>query len=369
MKKTVSLFAALMLSAVLVSGCGVSENNNSAENSTDNSKSSVEVVDCSGRNVEVPADIDKIVCTSPSAVAFLVAMGEEENIVGAHGSTLGHSWAPVFYDGFREEAGKVTLFGKNPNAEELIKADVDLVILKDADYAEELRKSGINAVCFKYNNKDELFYAVDMLGTIFGDAAKKYADKWEKHLDDTVAEIAEDISKVPADKKCNVYYADATGAEATNETLYNTQGKGSFVEYWINTIGASLVTSEYEGLETIEQETALSLNPDTIFTCGWLEYQYKDLFMSDPLWQDVPAVKNDRVFLMPTSLASYDRFTVELPLMLDYSANLLYPEYHKFGGTEEMREFYKEYYNKEFTDEQLENMYKGLNPDGTKMGE
>ena len=61
--------------------------------------------------------------------------------------------------------------------------------------------------------------------------------------------------------------------------------------------------------------------------------------MDDPLWQDIPAVKNDRVFLMPTSFVSYDRFSVELPLMLDYTANVMYPDEHTFGGIDELREF------------------------------
>ncbi len=263
----------------------------------------------------------------------------------------------------------MALYGKNPNPEELIVADVDLVILKDANYAEELRNSGINAVCFKYRNKDELYAAVDMLGEIFGDDAKAYAAKWEAKLDSTIDNIAADLASIPETEKKNVYYVDATGAEATSESLYLTAGGGSFVEYWINSSGANLVTSPYEDIEQIDQETALSLNPDTIFICGWLEYTAKNVLMSDLLWQDVPAVKNDRVFLMPTSFVSYDRFAVELPLMLDYTANLLYPELHEFGGIDEMREFYQNYYGQSFSDDQLNNMLLGLNPDGTQMGE
>lgn len=357
-------FAALVLIPFLI--CGLLAGCGGSAETTDTTRT---IIDCSGAEVEIPKNIERVVCTNAAAVPFLVGMGVEEKIVGAHGSTLGHSWAPIFYEGFSEDAGKVALFGKNPNAEALISADVDLVILKDASYAEELRKSGIPAVCFKYTNKDELYAAVNMLGEIFGDAAKAYAVKWEEKLDSTIETIAKELENLPESERCNVYYVDATGAEATNENLFLTAGGGSFVEYWINTSGANLVTSAYVGLEQIDQEEGLSLNPDTVFICGWLEYAAKDLMMNDPLWQDVPAVKNGRVFLMPTSLASYDRFSLELPLMLSYTANMLYPEYHEFGGIDELREFYKEYYGRDFSDEQLTNMLKGLNPDGTRMGE
>lgn len=362
MKKIASLIMALALICGSLVGCGTGSSE-SAENSNR------VITDCAGVEVEIPKNVNRVVCTSASAVPFLLGMGVEDTIVGAHGSTLGQSWASVFYEGFKEEAGKVALFGKNPNAEELIAADVDLVILKDASYAEELRKQGIPALCFKYTNKEELYAAVDMLGEVFGDDAKAYAAKWEDKLDSTIQTIADELKDLPEDKKCNVYYVDATGAEASNENLFLTAGGGSFVEYWINASGANLVTSKYQDLEQIDQEEGLSLNPDTIFICGWLEYEAKDIMMNDPLWQDVPAVKNDRVFLMPTSIASYDRFSVELPLMLSYTANQMYPEYHEFDGINELREFNKEFYGREFSDEQLENMLKGLNPDGTRMGE
>ena len=363
MRRISSLIVALALICGLLIGCGSDSVEISDKNSTRT------ITDCAGVEVEIPENVGKVVCTSASAVPFLLGMGVEDKIVGAHGSTLGHSWAAVFYDGFNEDAGKVSLFGKNPNAEELIAAEVDLVILKDASYAEELRKQGIPAVCFKYTNKDELYVAVNMLGEIFGEDAAAYAVKWEAKLDATIETISDELKDIPESERCNVYYVDATGAEASNENLFLTAGGGSFVEYWINASGANLVTSRYQDIEQIDQEEGLSLNPDTIFICGWLEYEAKDIMMSDPLWQDIPAVKDDRVFLMPTSVASYDRFSVELPLMLSYTANKLYPDHHEFGGIEELREFYKDYYGRDFSDKQLENMLKGLNPDGTRMGE
>lgn len=355
MKKQVSFLLAFVMLFGLLTGCASNE-----------MASTHVVVDCSGAEVEVPYEINRIVVTSPSAVSFLTAMNLQDKLVGTHGSILNHSWAYVFYEGFDGMA----LFGKKPNAEELINANVDLVIIKDAAYAEELRKSGITALCFNYTNKEELYAALDMLGDVFGDSAKAYISKWKDKLDSTLKGIADDLSTLSDVERCNIYYVDATGAEATNESLYLTSGGGSFVEFWVNGSGANLVTSPFEGIEQIDQETALMLNPDTIFICGWLEYTAKDVLMADPLWQDVPAVKENRVFLMPTSFVSYDRFAVELPLMLDYTANLLYPAQHVFGGIDALREFYIDYYGgRTFSDEQLENMLKGLNPDGTQMGE
>ncbi len=350
--KRVLLILSFVFMLGLLSGCGTSEKANTKI-----------ITDCSGTQVEIPSNPSKVVVTSPSAVSFMNAMGLDDKIIGTHGSILNHSWVYVFDESFKD----VALFGKNPNAEELIAADADLVILKDAEYAEELRKSGINAVCFKYSNKEELYTAIEMLGDIFGDEAKEYATKWEEKLDSTIDSISNDLSDIPESERHNVYYIDATGEAATKETLYMTSGGGSFVEFWVQSSGGNLVTSPYDDIEEIDQETALTLNPDTIFICGWLEYTAKDVLMEDASWDEVPAVKDERVFLMPTSFVSYDRFAVELPLMLDYTANILYPDKHSFNGIDDLRTFYKDYYNQSLSDEQLDNMLKGLNPDGTRM--
>lgn len=283
MKKFAGLFLAVILMMGALAGFSYAETTGTRT-----------IVDCSGAQVEIPIEINRVVATSPAAVAFMTAMGVEDRLVGTHGSILNQSWVYIFSDHFDGMA----LFGKKPNAEELIATGVDLVIIKDAAYAEELRKTGITAVCFQYTNKDELYFAIEMLGQIFGDDAQAYAAAWEEKLDTTISGIAEDLSALPEAERCNVYYVDSTGAEVD---LYLTAGGGSFVEYWLNSSGANLITSPYEGLEQIDQETALTLNPDTIFICGWLEYSAKDALLSDPLWQEVPAVKNDRVYLMPTS--------------------------------------------------------------------
>ncbi len=349
MKKTVILLLVISLVIGVLFGFASSEE-----------KGTHAITDCSGAQVEIPYEINRVVVTSPAAVAFMTAMGVEDKIVGTHGSVLNHFWIYVFSDHFEG----LQLFGKKPNAEELLATDVDLVIIKDAAYAADLRKQGITAVSFQYTNKDELFFAIDMLGEIFGDNAKAYAAAWKEKLDTTIATIESDLAGVPETERHSVYYVDSTGAEVD---LYLTAGGGSFVEYWVKSSGGDLITSSYEGLEQIDQETAITLNPDAILICGWLEYSARDALMSDPLWQETPAVKNGQVFLMPTSCVSYDRFAVELPLMFDYTANLLYPDLHLFGGIDQLREFYQQFYSRTFTDEQLEYMLQGLNPDGTKM--
>ena len=96
MKRLFSTLAVITMTFGLLTGCGASNtaNNESApadtkssETTTVNEASSNEadtetdtaatkkIIDCSGTEVEIPTNIDKVVVTNPSAVAFMNAMG------------------------------------------------------------------------------------------------------------------------------------------------------------------------------------------------------------------------------------------------------------------------------------------------------
>lgn len=344
------LFAVLCLSCVLgLTACGKASEDEM-----------ITITDCSGAEVTIPKNIERVIAVHPSCVEFMTAMGQADKIIGTHGSVLGQSWAYLFYDGFND----MTLYGYKPTAEEIYAADVDLVIVKNAAYAETLRDDGIPAIYFGYNNIDELYFAVDMLGDIFGKEAKSFGDKWKAYTDDTIKKIQKEVSGLSEADKRNIYYINAS---VNPGDLYTTYGGNSFVEYWLNTIGANCVTSPYPDIEELDKEVVLSLKPDTVFISGYAEYTRLDEITSDALWSDVEAVKNGEIYLMPTSLVSFERFAVELPMLLNYSANKIYPDLHSFDALSEMKAFYKDFYGVEFTDEQVNNMILGLNVDGSRM--
>ena len=318
------------------------------------------VVDCSGASVEIKNDIQRVIAPNQPFCSFMIAMGQGDKLIGSHGSVIGHTWAPYF----KEDILSIEMYGYKPEAELLYAANADLIVVKNSAYAEALRNEGLPAIYFGYNNLDELMFAVDLMGEIFGDEAKEWGKCWKAELQGTIDTINQDLSSLSESDKKNVYYING----AVNPgNLYTTFGGNSFTEYWINTIGANLVTSPYKDIEEIDQEVAISLNPDTIFISGYAEYTRYDELMADPLWSDVVAVKNSSVYLMPTSLVSFDRFAVELPLLLDYSTNVLYPELHSFNGIDDFRKFFVDFYGVSFSDANLNNMLLGLNPDGTRM--
>ena len=75
MKKLCILFLFVTLMLGILAGCANNEKTTTKK-----------IVDCSGTEVEIPTKIEKMVVTSPSAVAFMSAMNLEDKLVGTHGS-------------------------------------------------------------------------------------------------------------------------------------------------------------------------------------------------------------------------------------------------------------------------------------------
>lgn len=317
------------------------------------------VTDCSGAQVSLSKNISNVICIDQSFCAFMTGMGLSDKLVGVHGSVIYHAWSPEFNSIY----SKMKKYGYRPSSEAIYEANADLVVLNDAKYAEELRALGIPAIYFGYTNYEELCSAVDLIGEIFGESAAEYIDNWKNELFSTIESVTKAVKNIPENEKANVYYINGS----TDGGLYNTFGKDSFVEFWLETIGARLITSNYSNVADFNAEELLLLNPDTIIISGYIEHTYKDQILQDPLWSNIAAVNNNRIFTMPTSFTSYERFAVELPLMIGYSANKLYPNLYTFGGIAKVRSFYQEFYGKDFSDVQYEYMLQGLGPNGERM--
>lgn len=317
------------------------------------------VTDSSGAEVTLSKDISRVICINQSFCGFMTGMGLSDKIVGVHGSVIYHAWSPAFDSVY----SNVKKYGYHPSAEAIYEANADLVVLNDSKYAEELRDIGIPAIYFGYTNFEELCTAVDLIGEIFGEDAIEYVLRWKEELFSTIDDVEKSVANIPENEKARVYYINGS----TDGGLYNTFGKDSFVEFWIETIGAQLVTSEYNNIADFSAEELLLLDPDTIIISGYIEHKYKEQILQDPLWENIAAVKNNRIFTMPTSFTSYERFAVELPLLISYSANKLYPDLHEFGGVDKLRSFYNEFYGKDFSDVQYEYMLQGLGPNGERM--
>ena len=352
MKKCINLLLILsmILSMLFISSCGKNETQRRT------------IIDMSGNSVELPEKIDRVICTSQNALEFMVAMGLEDKIIGVHKSIFNHTWSAEYITNLDEKKG----FGYSPTAEAVYEVEADLVIVKDSATAEELRNSGITAITFCYGNKEEMYTAVRMLGEIFGEDTSEYAEKWIGCYEETCTYINEKVALIDEDERVKVYFIDASGALDENG-LTTTVGEDHIVAEWFDTIGVDLVTKDYTGISSINEEEILEINPETIVIGGWCENTRREQLLQDAKWSDVSAVKNERIYITPVGFVSFERYAVEAPILLMYSASIMYPDLFEYDVVPEFQMFFEEYFDIKLSEEKIEYMLQGYSPDGTRM--
>ena len=84
---------------------------------------------------------------------------------------------------------------------------------------------------------------------------------------------------------------------------------------------------------------------------------------SDPSWQSISAVKNNRIYANPTGTFPWDRYSAEEALQILWAAQLFHPE--RFSDVDmvtKTQDFYQKYYNYNLSKENAQQILKGLPP-------
>lgn len=352
MKKMFSklLVVFCLLSCVVLSGCST------------NNEPTRTIVDSAGVSVDIPNDVNRVICTSQNATEFMIAMGQRDKLIGVHKSLRAHTWTPEYID----DMDSLLMLGYSPAPEAVYENEADLVIVKNASTAEELRNAGISAITFTYGNSEEMIQSVRMLGEIFGVDAAEVAEKWISNYLNVKKSILTTVSSLPDEDRKSVYFIDASGALDAGG-LTSTVGGDHIVAEWFDTIGANLVTDDFENITSITEELILQIDPEVIVIGGWCENARKEQLLSDEKWKNVSAVRSNEIYLVPVGYVSFERYAVEAPLLLRYSASQLYPELFTYDAYSDFQRFFKDYYGADISHEQIGYMLNGLSPDGTRM--
>ena len=344
MKKFICVLL-VVLQILFISACAVQK-----------SDEPVMLTDMDGIEIVLPESIKKIICRSGNGTSFLVGMGLGDSLAGTADYVVTNPWAELFLPGISE----MPTFGWSPSAEELYAVGADLVMLADGEVASSLRDVGINAICYKQYNEEELLGSVRLLGELFGDDAKAYGNKWLDYYQNTVDYLSDALSSIDGERP-KVYYIYGQ----SNKGPGRTSGGGSIEELWIEQAGGIFTTSDLpnDG-PTINEEEAISRNPDVILIGGIYNSVLTETLLSSPEWSEVSAVKCGKIFSIPIGFIPWDFYGVEYPLLLLWAAQQMYPDIIDIDMHSKTKEFYDEFYDITLSDEQITYMLAGLSPDG-----
>ena len=327
-----------------------------------------EVVDHAGNHVQVPNEIHRVVIDQIPILSTYMAYfeGSAPNIVGYCGSfkdtiseTVLKNIAPELM-----ESSETVYAQSDLNIEEIMKLQPDVILYNanNKERAKVLESSGIPAVAFATVGSDSPADPLErykqwlsLLEDVFGEDGKM--DAFFEKGDSIVADVEGRIAKIPEDER-----PTAMILYKVNDGVPQVAGKGIFGDYWLQHLGVKNVAEEAQGFAQVSFEQIYDWDPEVMFVNGpgLFKVTETDILENKIEGADlstIQAVKDGRVY--DTTLGMWNWFTPnpDAPLVLAWLACNAYPEqFADYPLEDTIRDYYKECYGYEVTDEELEEM-------------
>ncbi len=361
MKKGFGCLLALAL-ALNLTACGGGESGQSSPTPAQTAGSGQDqetrvVVDVWNREVEIPREVDSILCLGSMGPRFAAYLDVVDRMVGAEDSdiekeSVRYDYSPVYHDRLKElpSVGPGGGSGENNGyAEQIIQVQPDVILAGfNEDAAEELqRQTGIPVVSVRYRTQgfiDEGFYrAMRVFAEVVG--AQERCEEVLSYIDACKADLDGRTREIPDGEKLRAY----TGAVTFN-------GRHGFAFTYVNfpaftAVHANNVADEFlerqtgeatsaaaqtgtayignDGFE-VDLEQIIAWDPDIIFLDPGNMDLVNDEYASNPgFFDSLRAVREGQVYTMPATNAAGPNVTYLL-INAYYAGITLYPE--QFSG-------------------------------------
>ena len=323
-KKLFSILLVLAFALLAVTACGASEepaqvpaeSESAAEEGSVPSEASIDeeeiasetvtVTDMLGREVEIPADVTRVVAIGPGALRLYVYAGNLDYVVGVENMETGEvSGKPYMLA--NPDLAALPIIGQGgpnnaPDPEKLLTVEPQVIFstyASEASVADELQaKTGIPVVVLSYGSAgittifgDKVTDSLALIGQISGEVDKAQAAV------DFIVQAQEDLdarTKDIADEDKPVVYLGGLGFRGAHG-IESTQGGYALLDV----IHANNVVDEtgQSGSVMIDKEQLLEWDPDFIFIdYGGYSLVAEDYEKTPALYEALSAVQNGNVY-------------------------------------------------------------------------
>jgi len=337
------LVLSLVFSLLFSGGCSKPKSEGPQSNAD-----TITITDCVGRQVKIPAQINRIACLCPESGYALAMFGKGDKIVAVVGGIQRDLILTDMYPQIKDlpvpkSSGAI-------NIEELVKTKPDVVFVKSDTSSneaevEKLNKSKIPFLVVDFYSMKEQQNAIAMIGKAIGAADK--AAEYNQYYQRCIDRVQKKVASIPQQEKVKVYHS-------INEAT-RTDIQKSLSGDWTKAAGAYNVAAN-ENLKSMEGKYFASLeqillwDPDVILAN---ELGVANYIINNKQWAPLKAVKNHKVLQMPNGLSRWGHpSSPETPLAVLWLAKTIYPD--KFADLDmvaETKAFYKEFFGFELSDE------------------
>ncbi len=308
-------------------------------------------IDDAGRNVSLPDKVTRVYAAGPPASVLVFALAPDTMVGWTRAFRPDEiAWVPEQYAKL-PELGRLTGRGNTANVEVVLKARPDLIVdmgstsATFASLADRVQQqTGIPYILLD-GRLATTPQQIEKLAQALGTEArgKELSDYARKLIDGLQSKIA----TIPADKRPEVYYA--RGPQGLTTGL-----RGSINVEMIEFLGArNVAATQTGGLVNVGLESVVLWDPPVIVTND--PNFYRDVWTL-PVWTSVSAVRKKRVYLsphLPFGWFDYPPGANRL-IGLVWLAEILYPGEFRHDLRKEVAAFYRLFYRREPTAQQIE---------------
>ena len=266
------------------------------------------VFDDTGTAVTITEEPQRIISTAPSNTEILFSLGLENKIVGL-----------TNYCNYPEKANNVEKIGEMTplNLEKIISLNPDLILAYPGLQLKEilrLRELGLSVIGLDPLTLKDTFKSIKMIATACG--VPEEGSLLVDNLSQRVNKIESKVSNVPISARPKIFVG------STLETIF-TPGAGTLFNELITLAGGQNIAAGLSFWKKISPEFVAQAEPDIIIVpIGAMNQGEESKIKSDlsqhPGWSNIPAIKNQKIFIV-----NEDLFYRAVPRLVD-GLELLY---------------------------------------------
>jgi iron complex transport system substrate-binding protein len=290
MKKSITLFTAILSIFFLLIGCSAKGDEKASATKTEKGKEKIEITDLSGRKVT----FDKV----PENFATL-SMGDMDIIHALGGKIVGRPDTKLTLP---EELKKAQVIGNahQPNFEQIASLKPDVLVANNGfqKNVPTVEGQGTQVIISSANSVQDIQKNIELYGTVM---------KKEDKVKEINQKMNDQMKKY--EKKSDVKALLVYGAPGTYLAALPTSLSGDILE---KTGGKNIAsdfpeTKEYPQYAQLSVERIIEANPDVIYLITHgdpksVKKAFEGEMMKNEAWKNLEAVKQNRVVILPPDL-------------------------------------------------------------------
>lgn len=310
------------------------------------------IKDMAGQSVTVPDRPGRIADLWFAHNAVTIMLGAVGRIAVTNDLPAARPWMYRVAPELHQAAGVV---GMVPNVEMLHHAKVDIVFISNGlTKPEPMRRVGLPVVQAEFNDEPSLRQAVALTAEVLGDPrAHEIAGRYVTMLVATRDRVAAAVADIPQSHRLRVLHIQSL-------VPLKIDGTHTIIDEWITRAGGRNAAGISGNMRPVSVEQIATWDPDVIILGG-------DAGAFDPTaaqWTGLRAVRGGQVYRNPAGVFPWDRYGVEFPLQLLWTAKLLYPgRFATLDITSETVRFYHNFFRYDLSASDAARILEAKGPD------